>query len=543
MKGLRSLAVRSAYPPAQSENQLAVLAELPVQIQARVGAEIGLAARDVSGEQQVVDIGLFKPDAGLHRPPGPERRLVLSVGGVDLLVVAEVAGDVGVVDRRAGHRIDVVGDVVEAVVVVLEVVAELQRGAAAQRQGVVGAGLQLHQVLAQSQRILARGRGGQDIVVEVGVVLPLPVDAALEGQAEQFVGPPELLVEAQALALVEGVFVAVAVAIGDGGRRTVRRPALVLLQEIGIAGLLAVAERQARRLAVVERVLGVEDRLRAQQLGLPVDGFLALHRQAGHRIGRGPEVGDLALQGGLADAGVERELQLADVVAPVQGGDEAALVAEAEVGGPREAGPVVLAGDDVDHAGGPLGLVLRRRVAHHLDALDVLGGELPQVDAAGGRPGELGGGLAVDQHRDVGIAPKSDVAVGVDVHRRDLVQDAGGRAGGGLQVGADRIDPAVEQDLLLLRRGGDHYRLDGNGAGGSRGRRRRRLRHDARRHAECRRAHRRARQPLQSQTGPRRKGRREERRESPSRMVLADSRAHADRKPCSRAPSAPKFWV
>ncbi len=116
---------------------------MAVEIEAGIGAEIAVPARDIAGDLQGVDVGLLQPEAALQAPFS-QRGLKLAIGGVDLLLVAEVIGDVGIVVELAGRGIDFVAAVVEGVVVVFKIVAELEAAIAGHGQHIVGAELRRH---------------------------------------------------------------------------------------------------------------------------------------------------------------------------------------------------------------------------------------------------------------------------------------------------------------------------------------------------------------------------------------------------------------
>ncbi len=186
-------------------------------MQAGIGAEVAAPAGDGAGDLQGGDVTLFQPQSSLQSP-GPQGRLIVAIDRMHVLPVAEMVGHGRVDHRLAGGRIDVVADIVEAVAIVLQVVAQLQLAIVRQGQVIVGAELRLHQVQAQMQVVEGGIRGGQVEGVGVGVAFPFAGDAVLQREAQRLLRPPQLLFEMHALAGVLVPFMAVAVAVGDAFR-------------------------------------------------------------------------------------------------------------------------------------------------------------------------------------------------------------------------------------------------------------------------------------------------------------------------------------
>jgi hypothetical protein len=195
-----------------------------------------------------------------------------------------------------------------------------------------------------------------------------------------------------------------------------------------------------------------------------------LQRRAGERPGdvvplAVDRADEPAVVGQVADARGER--QPAAPVAHVPGAVPPVAVhrrqrvaaAHAEVG--------LLLQHDVDDAGHPLGVVLGRRVRHHLDALDHGAGDLLQ-ERGELRPAQRRG-PAVDLHHHVVVAAQAHLAVGVHLDRgHDLEHLARARRARRdvlravvAPVGRDGRGVRLADDAHLGERQGDPRNADG----------------------------------------------------------------------------------
>src|SRR6185437_1795780 len=155
--------------------------------------------------------------------------------------------------------------------------------------------------------------------------------------------------------------------------------------------------------------------------------------------------------------------ELGRVVAEGGAGPLQASATGGDIGRAGASAAAALLSDQVDDAARTLRVERRRGVGDHLDPLDLIGGQLLQgVGAALAL--ELRRGLAVHQDGDVAVAAEREVALQVDVHRRQVAQRVGDRAGRGLQVLAQRVALAVDRGLDVRAPAGDGQALDGLGA-------------------------------------------------------------------------------
>ncbi len=86
------------------------------------------------------------------------------------------------------------------------------------------------------------------------------------------------------------------------------------------------------------------------------------------------------------------------------------------------------------------------------------------------RTGQLGRRLAVDKDGDMGISAQADIAVGIDLDRRNGIQDVCRTSGEGLYIGCDIVCFAIKRGLDRLDLGSNVNCLDiaGRGYGWSR---------------------------------------------------------------------------
>ena len=300
-------------------------------------------------------------------------------------------------------------------------------------------------------------------------MLALVKRRAPDHQAERLVRTPQLLLEHEPLARVDAPLATGAVAVRDTGQHTRGEAARVVLVEVPVAAALAVAGRELQRLAVVEGVVDARLDHGDPAADVLVQAVAAEQQRAADRIGCGEARLDHSPAVVLAQADAAGEIEVAAVVIAAGAKERSLAVARARLRRAGKSGAARLAGDDVDDARGTVGLELGRRVRNHLDLLDVLRRDLQQV-VGGGCAGQLRCRSAVDQDRDVAVAAQADVAVAVDLNRRDGAEHVGDSADRALQVRRDRVDLAVDQGFDGKPVGGDDYRR--NRAAGRRGRRR-----------------------------------------------------------------------
>ena len=135
-----------------------------------------------------------------------------------------------------------------------------------------------------------------------------------------------------------------------------------------------------------------------------------------------------AVVGPVAVAYVEVALPPAYVEVHVAAGVGAALGAAAGLHGAVVSGGAVFLQHYVYYAGAALGTVLGRGVVDHLYPVDALGGQLLQY--LGAVVAGQSAGLAVYPHLDAGVAAQRYVAVGVDFHRRYVLEHVAGHSSG-----------------------------------------------------------------------------------------------------------------
>ncbi len=136
----------------------------------------------------------------------------------------------------------------------------------------------------------------------------------------------------------------------------------------------------------------------------------------------------------------------------------------------RRAGPpgaLGLLGDQIDDPARAVGAKLGRRIGDDLHPVDAVGGHLLQR-LTPALALEQARGLAVDQDRHRRIAAQADIALHVDLHRREIAQGVGDRARLGRQVARDAVAAPVDRGADLWRVGLDLDRADARG--GLRGR-------------------------------------------------------------------------
>ena len=111
----------------------------------------------------------------------------------------------------------------------------------------------------------------------------------------------------------------------------------------------------------------------------------------------------------------------------------------------------LLGGDDIDH--GSAAAVAGRRVCDDLDAGNAVGGEgldvLPQALAA-----EVGG-TVIDPHLDALRATEGDVALGIHLHARGVLQGVAGGAGLHTGVVSGVVDILLAIDCIKRSVGGN----------------------------------------------------------------------------------------
>ena len=456
---------RAVDAAAIGEGEGALPARLPAERkrgeEVEVAAAVVLARRAVRAAQIAVRTGIFAAQPHLERRTASQRTVVLEVGGQQLLLIEEAARlrRVELLTRRGDRREPVV------------VVGPHPRILHPRVQG------------AAPQAVLLRITESQD------------VDGAAVHRAIEVVGKDD----------ARRVFVTVGLqaagASVEEGVVDVERIVLALARRIGVEEGSAVA---VALLAVVV-VRGAKERFDVERRGVPHRGGRAGPTGAEERVDIDPCTERMVLRGAVLHPDVARDgappvlvVGRTQVVGPVLDAvhavveprtaermavvgvetHPAGIAAEREFGVlppvvPDRKAVVEREGEavgtspaldvDVDDAGRPFGVVLRRRVAHHLHGRNRRGGHRAQH---GGQLLALHVGLlAVEHHQHSGTAAERDFVLAADHHAGGLFQRVERRTARQRGAVAGRIDhaPLLDTQRCVGILGHDHHVVDTDG--------------------------------------------------------------------------------
>src|ERR1700674_1117921 len=125
-------------------------------MQARIYLEIAARRRDSAGELLRVGVR-FLCSQTAQPGPGADARLIARIKRMDHLTEFELVGETGVDYLDSAHRVDIVADIAETVVILLEGVAQLQGTRLGHRQCIVGSELGGAVILMETQVVVERG--------------------------------------------------------------------------------------------------------------------------------------------------------------------------------------------------------------------------------------------------------------------------------------------------------------------------------------------------------------------------------------------------
>ena len=430
--------------------ELVPVGQLVAEVQAGIDAGVVVGNHRPGVDEPGLPVGQLGPQPG-QQPEPAEGAGVGRVEGMDGAVEDEAVGLPRIGDKLSGGRVEILREEVRIAPVGGARIARLELGASAERPDILDDGLGA--VLRVPEDLVVRRARLHRRTVEVRIVVGF-----------QLVGRRGMQLEVQLVALGgEGVlpgsrkFQALLILGVEAGPVVVAGDrAAAVGEEIAVGrapveGAAVVIAGEAQLVVVVRRVVDPHPRQ-------PREGPRVF---AGYLVGPGDGPRDGIHDGAgvarVAPAVVLPEARTAEEIGRagmVIGGDPAVVavvVAGGDGAGAGEPAAVLALQGNVDDAGGAVGFVLGRGVGDDLDLVDLVGRELLQNLRAA--PAHQRRGAAVDEDEHVVRATQAHVAIDVDLHGRDVLQQIAGRAGGALDFPADVVDLAVDriQERLLLR--------------------------------------------------------------------------------------------